>query len=162
MSNLISRLTNLKARLDKIPARLGSPQYRNVVFRLKEQITLPNGLITETNTDVLLSPKPKVINVVGKQTDSYGNEIYIKTTDYNNSYDYKVTTPRNVDIPSLDNINYVILDPIFDDENKVIGGIKCALVYISDKKTLDWELIIQRVVDNYTIEPLNSLENIND
>lgn len=162
MSNLISRLTKLKARLDKIPARLGSPLYRDLVFRMREQITLPNGLITETNTDLLITPKPKVVNLVNKQSDDYGNGIYVSTSDYSNSDDYKVTVPRVIDIADLEHINYLILDPILDEDNRVVGGIKCSLIYISDRKTLDWELIIQRVVDNYTIEPLNSLEIPNE
>lgn len=155
---LIDRAIALKARAMKIHTKIGNPKYRDVVIRLKEQVELPNGMITETNTDVLIKPTPKVVNVVDKEEDSMGNSIYIESTNYNNSNDYKVTVSRVNDIPNTDNINYLILDPIFDEDNKVVGGLKCNLVYISDGKMLDWEIIIQRVTDSgYTINPLNSV-----
>ena len=115
-------------------------------------------MVTENNIDILITPKPKIINIVRTTTDNVASNVYLQTSDYANSNDYKVTIVRTINIPAIEDVNYVILDPLFDNQGRVVGGIKCNLVYISDAKTIDWEVIIQRVVDSgYTINPLNSV-----
>lgn len=151
--SLIGRLTLLKGRLNKIPRRLGHPFYREVVIRTRKQTALSNGIVTDFYEDLYINPIPKVNNVTWKELGLEFSEQITVGKD-----DYKIEIVRTVDIPiTYNDIEFIVIDPIFNNDNKLIGGLKCKVIHISENAVLDWTLILRLYKDNYTIDPQNSV-----
>ena len=152
-NSLVGRMTLLKAKLTNIPVRFGHPLYREMVIRTKTQEILPNGLVNNTLEDLYVNPIPKVKNVTWKMVGmELADNIYVGKNDY------ITEIVRTVDIPiTYDDIEFIILDPKFDEQNRVIDGLKTKVIHISENDVLDWVLTLRLYKDSYTIEPQNSV-----
>lgn len=159
MSSLNDRLVGIRSRIKHLPSRFELPNYREVIIRKKIKSTLPNGMISSTYVDYLIEPNPKVKHIVIQDVNRMpGKDIPIRTTSTNNTFNYEIKVVRSTPAEELEDVSYIIIDPIFNENNQTIGGIICTLEFINDSNILDWVLIAQREIDlNHEIEPYNSI-----
>lgn len=147
--SLISDLTQLKADLHSIPTDLGLPQYRQIVIR---KVLLPDGEIIPQFKDFLLSQKVHVVNIptrfVGLELTR--NSIVISEDDL-----FCKNLPRLYSKTFLEqDIEFYVVDPVFNESGQVIDGIRCQLLDVRDNRTLSWQLMLRKDPDNSQIEPV--------
>lgn len=152
-NNLVGRMTKLKARLIKLPTSFGVPQYRNVAIRTKTQVTLPSGMFSNTLTDTLIMPKPKVMNVPWKMVGLEASDNVVVGVN-----DWKIEIVRTLDFPSVKDIEFIIVDPVFNELNQIIDGLKCKVIQVSENDIVDWNLVVRHYKDSYTITPANTVQ----
>lgn len=144
MADLITDMLGLAADIQGIAIDLGVRQYRQLAVR--KRITLPNK--ATSLTDYLLFPRPQVktisTNYIGMPL---GNNLMISQTDLqvdrvSRAYQRSFLEKGN---------EFYILDPIIsvaeNGAKYISGGTRCKLLFIEDRATLYWRLILSEYPD---------------
>jgi hypothetical protein len=138
----------------ELPNRFGVPQYREVVIRSKTQTyDQQSGLYVDTVTDNLVTPNPKISTI---RPSLVGMEVNETVTLSQNDWELKIV--RNMDILGMNAIDYIIIDPVLNSANQVVGGQKVEILYINQNKITDWLLVVRKSKDSYNIAPANAVK----